>query len=124
MLYEVITRVPAGVSSAAQWVALDKLSITHGNNTMKLTTRQAYQLHGIIKKDLKPTIQGMNEVLMDSIAACGDVNRNVMSTSNEGLSPVVGEMATFAKAISAHLLPKTTAYHEIWLDKKLSYNFV
>src|SRR5690554_8206474 len=56
---------------------------------------------------------------MDTIAACGDVNRNVMATSNEGLSPLVSEVAAFAQTISDHLLPKTTAYHEIWLDKKL-----
>ncbi len=112
-------RVPAGVSTSEQWVALDELSNTYGNETMKLTTRQAYQLHGIIKKNLAATMQGMNKVLMDSIAACGDVNRNVMATSNEGLSPVVGEVSDFAKTISEHLLPKTKAYHEIWLNQEI-----
>ncbi|MBS2101004.1 NADPH-dependent assimilatory sulfite reductase hemoprotein subunit [Carboxylicivirga linearis] len=112
-------RVPAGVSTSEQWIALDDLSDKYGNSTMKLTTRQAFQLHGIIKRNLRQTMQGINDSLLDSIAACGDVNRNVMSTSNEGLSPVVGELADFAKAISDHLLPKTTAYHEIWLNKQL-----
>nr|WP_321451109.1 NADPH-dependent assimilatory sulfite reductase hemoprotein subunit [uncultured Carboxylicivirga sp.] len=112
-------RVPAGVSTAAQWVAMDDLSVKYGNSTMKLTTRQAFQLHGIIKRNLRTTMKGINDSLLDSIAACGDVNRNVMSTSNEGLSPVVGELADFAQTISDHLLPKTTAYHEIWLNKKL-----
>ncbi len=112
-------RVPAGVSTAEQWIALDKLSDKYGNSTLKLTTRQAFQLHGVIKKNLKQTMQGINDTLLDSIAACGDVNRNVMSTSNEGLSPVVGELAQFAQAVSNHLLPKTTAYSEIWLNKKL-----
>ena len=112
-------RVPAGVSTAEQWIAMDKLSDEYGNHTLKLTTRQAFQLHGIIKKDLKQTMQGMNKALLDSIAACGDVNRNVMSTSNEGLSPVVGELAQFAQSISEHLLPKTTAYNEIWLNNEL-----
>ena len=112
-------RVPAGVSKSDQWIALDDLSDKYGNSTMKLTTRQAFQLHGIIKRNLRQTMQGINDSLLDSIAACGDVNRNVMSTSNEGLSPVVGELADFAKAISDHLLPKTTAYHEIWLNKQL-----
>jgi sulfite reductase (NADPH) hemoprotein beta-component len=112
-------RVPAGVSTSEQWLALDQLADTYGNGTLKLTTRQAFQLHGVIKKNLRQTMKGLNDVLMDSIAACGDVNRNVMSTCNEALSPIVGELAAFAKAISVHLLPKTTAYHEIWLNKKL-----
>jgi len=112
-------RVPAGVASAEQWIAFDKLSDMYGNSTMKLTTRQAFQLHGIIKKNLRQTMQGINDSLLDSIAACGDVNRNVMSTSNEGLSSVVGGLAEFAQAISDHLLPKTTAYNEIWLNKKM-----
>ncbi|WP_439182348.1 NADPH-dependent assimilatory sulfite reductase hemoprotein subunit [Carboxylicivirga taeanensis] len=112
-------RVPAGISTAAQWLAMDELADKYGNGTLKLTTRQAFQLHGIVKKNLRQTMQGINDALLDSIAACGDVNRNVMSTSNEGLSPVVGELAGFAKAISEHLLPKTTAYHEIWLNKQL-----
>ncbi|TRX65973.1 NADPH-dependent assimilatory sulfite reductase hemoprotein subunit [Carboxylicivirga sp. M1479] len=112
-------RVPAGVATAQQWLAFDKLADTYGNETMKLTTRQAFQLHGIVKKNLQQTMKGINDSLLDSIAACGDVNRNVMSTSNEALSPVVGELASFAQSISDHLLPKTTAYHEIWLNKKL-----
>lgn len=112
-------RVPAGVSTAQQWLALDQLADRYGNGTLKLTTRQAFQLHGVIKKNLRQTMKGINDVLLDSIAACGDVNRNVMSTSNEALSPVVGELAAFAKDISNHLLPKTTAYHEIWLNKEL-----
>ncbi len=112
-------RVPAGVATANQWVAFDELSDKYGNSTLKLTTRQAFQLHGIVKRNLRQAMQGINDSLLDSIAACGDVNRNVMSTSNEGLSPVVGEIAEFAQSISDHLLPKTTAYHEIWLNKKL-----
>nr|WP_321408748.1 NADPH-dependent assimilatory sulfite reductase hemoprotein subunit [uncultured Carboxylicivirga sp.] len=112
-------RVPAGVSTSQQWIAFDELSDQYGNGTLKLTTRQAFQLHGIIKRNLRQTMKGINDALLDSIAACGDVNRNVMSTSNKGLSPVVGELAVFAKTISDHLLPKTTAYHEIWLNQKL-----
>ncbi|WP_289054250.1 NADPH-dependent assimilatory sulfite reductase hemoprotein subunit [Carboxylicivirga marina] len=112
-------RVPAGIASTEQWIAMDNLANSYGNNTLKLTTRQAFQLHGVVKKNLRQTMKGINDALLDSIAACGDVNRNVMSTSNEGLSLVVGELADFANTISEHLLPKTTAYHEIWLNKKL-----
>ncbi len=112
-------RIPGGVATAEQWVAFDELSKTRANNTLKLTTRQAFQFHGVIKKELKGTMQGINETLLDSIAACGDVNRNVMCTTNEGLSPLVPAAYQMSKDISAHLLPKTSAYHEIWLDKKL-----
>jgi sulfite reductase (NADPH) hemoprotein beta-component len=112
-------RLPAGIVTANQWLVFDKLADDYGSGTLKLTTRQAIQWHGIIKRNLKATMQGINSTLADSIAACGDVNRNVMATSNEGLSPLVPEVAEFAKSISDHLLPRTTAYHEIWLDKQL-----
>ncbi|MGQ1786457.1 MULTISPECIES: NADPH-dependent assimilatory sulfite reductase hemoprotein subunit [unclassified Saccharicrinis] len=112
-------RIPGGLASAEQWIAFDELSKTHANNTLKLTTRQAFQFHGVIKRKLKETMQHINESLLDSIAACGDVNRNVMCTTNEAMSPLVPAAYQMAKDISAHLLPRTTAYHEIWLDKKL-----
>lgn len=112
-------RVPAGVSTSQQYLDIDKIADTYGTNTIKLSTRQAYQIHGVLKRNFKKTIQSLNATLLDSIATAGDVNRNVMSTNNEGLSPVVGEVTAFAKLISDHLLPKTHAFHEIWLDKKL-----
>lgn len=112
-------RVPGGVSTSDQYLAFDAIADKYGSGTLKLTTRQAYQFHGILKRNLKKTMKEMNATLLDSIAACGDVNRNVMCTSNEALSPVVPEICNIANAISEHLLPKTSAYHEIWLDKKL-----
>lgn len=112
-------RVPAGVSTSQQYLDIDKIADTYGTNTIKLSTRQAYQIHGVLKRNFKKTIQALNATLLDSIATAGDVNRNVMSTNNEGLSPVVGEVSAFAKLISDHLLPKSHAFHEIWLDKKL-----
>lgn len=112
-------RIPGGAVSPEQWLKMDYLSETYANNTLKLTTRQAFQLHGVVKTNLKKTIQGMDEVLMDCIAACGDVNRNVMSHSNPAESELHAEVLETARQISAHLLPSTTAYHEIWLDKKL-----
>ncbi len=112
-------RIPGGVATADQWIAFDELSKTHANNTLKLTTRQAFQFHGVLKRKLKETMQGINDTLLDTIAACGDVNRNVMCTTNEGLSPLVPVAFNMAKSISEHLLPKTTAYHEIWLNRKL-----
>ncbi|DAZ96683.1 TPA: hypothetical protein N0F65_009150 [Lagenidium giganteum] len=114
-------RVPGGVSSSQQYLAIDKLADEHANGNIKLTTRQAYQLQGILKWNLKPVVQGINRVLMDSLAACGDVNRNVMTTINPvGVSVELHEQVLdVARKISTHLTPATSAYHEIWLDKKL-----
>jgi sulfite reductase (NADPH) hemoprotein beta-component len=112
-------RVPGGVVTSKQWLQMDELSDQYANHTLKLTTRQAFQLHGVIKTDLKKTIQAMNSVLMDTIAACGDVNRNVMCHPNPAESELHAEVYETAKRISEHLLPSTRAYHEIWLDEKL-----
>ncbi|GAB9472958.1 Sulfite reductase [Globisporangium polare] len=113
-------RVPGGVSTAAQYLMIDELADTHANGNIKLTTRQAYQLQGILKWDLKGVVQGINRALMDSLAACGDVNRNVMSTINPSCSVETHEeILEVARELSAHLTPRTSAYHEIWLDKKM-----
>ena len=112
-------RIPGGVVTPKQWLQMDNLSEQYANHTLKLTTRQAFQLHGVIKTDLKKTIQGMNTVLLDTIAACGDVNRNVMCHPNPAESELHAEISDTARRISEHLLPSTRAYHEIWLDEKL-----
>lgn len=112
-------RLPGGIATADQWLQMDKMADTHANGTLKLTTRQAFQLHGVIKKNLKSTIQGINNALMDTIAACGDVNRNVMSHANPAESELHAQTYKLAGDISKHLTPQTPAYHEIWLDKKL-----
>lgn len=109
-------RVPGGVATPAQWLATDHLATTYANGTIKLTTRQAFQFHGIIKSNLKRTIAEINQCAMDTIAACGDVNRNVMCNPNPYLSSVHAEALKAAQDISAHLTPQTRAYHEIWLD--------
>ena len=112
-------RVPGGICSPEQWLQLDSLADQYANHTLKLTTRQAFQFHGVIKTDLKKTIQGINASLLDTIAACGDVNRNVMCHPNPAESDLHAEVYEKARQISEHLLPSTTAYHEIWLDQKL-----
>ncbi len=112
-------RLPAGVSTAEQWLAVDKLAKQYGSNTIKLTTRQAYELHGVLKRNLKTTIKEINNHLMDTIAACGDVNRNVMASANPALSAIHTEIHEISNEISRYFTPKTTAYHEIWLDKQL-----
>ncbi|MFO7725406.1 MAG: NADPH-dependent assimilatory sulfite reductase hemoprotein subunit [Oceanipulchritudo sp.] len=109
-------RVPGGVATPQQWLRMDELSERYGNATMKLTTRQAFQLHGVLKANLKKTIQEINAALMDTIAACGDVNRNVMCNPNPHQSEAHGEVLELSRAISEHLTPRTRAYHEIWLD--------
>jgi sulfite reductase (NADPH) hemoprotein beta-component len=109
-------RVPGGVATPAQWLEVDRMATDYANGTIKLTTRQAFQLHGVIKSNLKRTIREINQSAMDTIAACGDVNRNVMCNPNPYLSEVHADVLRAAQAISDHLTPQTRAYHEIWLD--------
>ncbi len=111
-------RVPGGVCSTGQWLNMDEIATTRANGTIRLTTRQAFQLHGVIKGDLKPAIQGINKAMMDTLAACGDVNRNVMCSPMPPLSETHREMQAHAESLSKHLTPATAAYHEIWLDGK------
>ncbi|HUQ08899.1 MAG TPA: NADPH-dependent assimilatory sulfite reductase hemoprotein subunit, partial [Steroidobacteraceae bacterium] len=110
------TRLPGGVVTPRQWLTLSKLARDYGVGSLRLTTRQAFQLHGVIKKDLRKTMQGMNAALIDSISACGDVNRNVMAAANPVESRVHEEVHQWAIKVSEHLKPRTRAYHEIWLD--------
>ncbi|MDZ4679211.1 MAG: NADPH-dependent assimilatory sulfite reductase hemoprotein subunit [Saprospiraceae bacterium] len=107
-------RVPGGIASPRQWLRMDELADQYGNGTLKLTTRQAFQLHGVYKRNLKAAIQGFNAVLLDSIAGCGDVNRNVMCSVNPDESRVHAAMYEVSKAISAAFTPQTGAYAEIW----------
>ncbi len=112
-------RIPGGIVTPQQWIQLDRLSDTYANGTLKITTRQTFQFHGVIKRNLKNTIAGINKTLIDTIATCGDVNRNVMCHSNPAESPLHPLVIELANTISRHLLPQTRAYHEIWLDEKL-----
>ncbi len=114
--FMVRVRVPGGVCTPAQWLALDRIASDYGNGTLRLTTRQAFQFHGVIKSNLKQTMQAINENLLDTIAACGDVNRNVMCNPNPHQSEAHAVALDLARAISDHLTPRTGAYHEIWLD--------
>jgi len=109
-------RVPGGITTPAQWLALDSLATTHANGTLRLTTRQAFQFHGVTKGNVKATIRRINDSLLSTIAACGDVNRNVMCTPLAEASAVHEAAYKVAGDISEHLAPKTRAYHEIWMD--------
>jgi sulfite reductase (NADPH) hemoprotein beta-component len=109
-------RVPGGLATPAQWIAMDDIASTYANKTLRLTTRQAFQFHGVIKTNLKTTMAAINASLLDTLAACGDVNRNVMSAANPHLSDAHHKAYELARDLSAHLSPRTGAYHEIWLD--------
>lgn len=108
-------RLPGGVATPKQWVQMDEISDSFGNETMKLTTRQTFQFHGVVKGKLKSAMRGINRALMTTLAACGDVNRNVMCSSLPTQSQFHSDVLACSKRISNHLLPSTTAYHEIWL---------
>lgn len=109
-------RLAGGIVAPAQWIRMSELADQYGDGGLKLTIRQAFQLHGVSKTSLKNTIAGFNDVLLDSIAGCGDVNRNVMCNPNSYASPAHEAVVETAKAISLHLTPKTSAYWELWLD--------
>lgn len=112
-------RVPGGICSPAQWLDVDKISSTlTTSNSIRLTTRQTFQYHGIPKRNLKTLIQGLDRAALDSIAACGDVNRNVMCNPNPVQSKLHQQAYAVAKELSDHLLPHTRAYAEIWLDEE------
>ena len=112
-------RLPGGRATAKQWIVLDKLVDQIASPSLRLTTRQTFQFHGVLKGNVKKLIKGMHEVLLDSIAACGDVNRNVMAPPNPERDPVQQEVYQHAVAWSEYALPKTRAYHEIYLDEEL-----
>jgi sulfite reductase (NADPH) hemoprotein beta-component len=109
-------RIPAGILTPAQWLKLDDIAAERANGTMRLTTRQTVQFHGILKSNLKPAIRAISDALLDTIAACGDVNRNVICSANPQQSALHAEAAALARAISEHLLPQSRAWHEIWID--------
>ncbi|WP_260264096.1 NADPH-dependent assimilatory sulfite reductase hemoprotein subunit [Elizabethkingia ursingii] len=112
-------RLPGGFLTSEQWIGLNEIAGNHSTGTIKITTRQTIQLHGILKSHIKPTIQSFNLQHLDSIAACGDVNRNVTCTSNPSESPLHQEAYELAGKISELCLPKTKAYYDIWIDDEL-----
>lgn len=112
-------RVAGGVATPKQWLDIDKLADTYGKPTIKLTTRQAFELHGVVKRNLKATIKGINETLLDTLAACGDVNRNVMTSANPWETEVHQQVYNDARLLHTELSPQTSAYHEIWVGDEL-----
>jgi sulfite reductase (NADPH) hemoprotein beta-component len=111
-------RLPGGVCTAEQWLKLDALARAHGGGTLRLTSRQTFQFHWVLKEDVRATIQGLHEVLLDTIAACGDVSRNVMCAADPEDSALHAEVAAAAREVSSEFLPRTRAYHEIWYGEE------
>jgi sulfite reductase (NADPH) hemoprotein beta-component len=107
-------RLPGGVCTPAQWLRLDELARAHGGETLRITTRQTFQFHWVLKGSLRPIIQGLHDTLLDTVAACGDDSRGVMCTVDPQSSRFHSEVAALAKRVSDHVIPKTRAYHEIW----------
>jgi sulfite reductase (NADPH) hemoprotein beta-component len=112
------TRLPGGVVTPQQWLKLDAIATNYANGTLRLTTRQAFQFHGVIKRELKSTLRAINATLIDTVAACGDVNRNVLVAANPQQSQAHAAVYAHAQRLSEHFLPATRAYYEIWLDEK------
>jgi sulfite reductase (NADPH) hemoprotein beta-component len=115
-IFMVRTRLPGGVMPAAQYLVLDDLASKYGNNTLRVTSRQGFQFHGIIKSGLGKTIRSLNEALVTTLAACGDVNRNVMAPATPTTSVLVERVQEDARTLSRALLPITPAYHQIWVE--------
>lgn len=111
-------RIAGGKITGKQWLGIDEIANQNSTGTIKITTRQTIQLHGVIKSKLKPTLAWFDKYGLDSIAACGDVNRNVMATAAIEDNAAFQEVYDFSRKISDHLLPKTRAFHEIWLDEE------
>ncbi|MGD1085642.1 MAG: sulfite reductase, partial [Verrucomicrobiota bacterium] len=115
-IYMVRGRLPGGAVLPKVYLAFDQLCGQYGNQTLRITTRQGFQFHGVTKGNLGKLMRGLNDALATTLAACGDVNRNVMAAPTPASSPLVDEIQRHAKLVSDALLPKTPAYHQIWVE--------
>ncbi|MDQ6632624.1 MAG: NADPH-dependent assimilatory sulfite reductase hemoprotein subunit [Verrucomicrobiota bacterium] len=109
-------RLPGGIVSPEHYLAFDRLATEFANNTLRITSRQGFQFHGIVKTGLGPMMKGINNALATTLAACGDVNRNVMAPPTPATSALVEEVQADARRVSDALLPSTRAYHQIWVE--------
>jgi sulfite reductase (NADPH) hemoprotein beta-component len=115
-IYMVRGRLPGGAVEPSVYLAFDQISSQYGYNTLRITTRQGFQFHGVAKDKLGRLMRAINEAMATTLAACGDVNRNVMAAPTPATSPVVDEIQRQAKLVSDALLPKTRAYHQMWVE--------
>jgi sulfite reductase (NADPH) hemoprotein beta-component len=130
-MFMVRGRLPGGTVKPEHYLTFDRLSTQYANNTLRITSRQGFQFHGIVKSGLGPFMKGINDALATTLAACGDVNRNVMASPTPATSEIIELIQADARTVSNALLPKTTAYHQIWvegvqlnLDDEASKNYV
>ena len=114
--FMVRSRIPGGALTAEQYLAEDEIAERYANGTLRITTRQGLQLHGVIKGDLQKTILSINEALLSTLAACGDVNRNVMACPAPTSNRAQAKVQEIAHQIAMRLAPRSKAYHEIWID--------
>src|SRR5207253_10051951 len=115
-MFMVRCKIPGGRLSAAQYLAIDDLAGRYANGTLRLTSRQGIQLHGVLKSHLKETIAGINASLLSTLGACGDVERNVMACPAPHHDGLHAQLQDTAAVLAAHLAPRSRAYHEIWLN--------
>jgi sulfite reductase (ferredoxin) len=114
--FMVRSRIPGGILTADQYLAQDELAGRYANGTLRITTRQSIQLHGVLKGNLRATIRGINDALLSTLSACGDVNRNVMSCPAPTASRAHARVHEIGHKLALHLAPRSQAYHEIWID--------
>jgi sulfite reductase (NADPH) hemoprotein beta-component len=115
-IFMVRGRFPGGAVSPLVYLGMDELCGLYGNNTLRITTRQGFQFHGVTKGNLGKFMKGLNDAMATTLAACGDVNRNVMAAPTPATSPLVDDIQRQARAVADALLPKTRAYHQIWVE--------
>jgi len=109
-------RIPGGVMSSKQWGVFDELASKYGNNTLRITTRQSIQFHGVVKSNLRPLVKAINESLLSTLAACGDVNRNVLAPPTPAYTRAREQVFADCHKVAMALAPQTRAYHSIWID--------
>ena len=109
-------RIPGGVMTPEQWITFDDLATTYGNSTLRITTRQSIQFHGVVMSGLGPLVKKINESLLSTLAACGDVNRNVMAAPTPVQTVARAAMMADVQRVVDALAPQTGAYHAIWID--------
>src|SRR5436309_552578 len=115
-IFMIRTKFPGGTLTAPQYLTCARLATQYGNDTLRITTRQDFQFHGVIKSNLRQTIKELNQALVTTIAACGDVERNVMAPPTPATGPLVERVLSEALKLSNTLAPATPAYHKIWLE--------
>src|SRR5262245_38029813 len=115
-IFMVRGRLPGGVVAPELYLTFDRLSSQHGNDTLRITSRQGFQFHGVVTSGLGPLMKGINDAMATTLAACGDVNRNVMAPPTPATNGLGAQVIADAARASAALLPRTKAYHAIWVE--------